>query len=217
MPGSPYLFRLTLSGAGGILIALALLWLMQLMVINDNDRIMEKSKRPVMEFVRLKRPSETRLKQREKPKEPPPPDKPPPQLPELELAVTKPTIKTPNIAMAMPELATSSMRFDGPYIGAVSQGPPDRDFLVLSRIPPRYPYRAERKKIEGWVKVSFIITEQGSVQDAVVIDAQPKGVFDMAALQAILKWRFKPRISDGKPVATRADQIINFKLSKRRQ
>ncbi|MCF6354405.1 MAG: energy transducer TonB [Candidatus Polarisedimenticolaceae bacterium] len=217
MPGSSYLFRLTLSGVGGILIALALLWLMQLMVINDNDQIMEKSKRPVMEFVRLKRPSETRLKQREKPKEPPPPDKPPPQLPELELAVTKPTIKTPNIAMAMPELATSSMRFDGPYIGAVSQGPPDRDFLVLSRIPPRYPYRAERKKIEGWVKVSFIITEQGSVQDAVVIDAQPKRVFDMAALQAILKWRFKPRISNGKPVATRADQIINFKLSKRRQ
>ncbi len=215
MPSSSYLFRLTLSGAGGILIALALLWLMQLMVINDDTQMMEKSKRQVMEFVRLKRPSETRLKQREKPEEPPPPDKPPPQLPELELAVTKPTLKTPNIAMAMPELSSSSMRFDGPYIGAVSQGPPDRDFMVLSRIPPRYPYRAERRKIEGWVKISFIITEQGSVQDAVVIDAQPKGVFDMAALQAILKWRFKPRIANGKPVATRADQIINFKLNKR--
>ncbi len=213
MPASSYPFRLIVSGAGGVLIALALLWLMQLMVIHDDSRMAEKSKRPVMEFVRLKRPSETRLKQREKPEEPPPPEKRPPQLPELELAVTKPTLKTPNIAMEMPELATSALRFDGPYIGAVSQGPPDREFMVLSRIPPRYPYRAERKRIEGWVKVSFVITEQGTVQDAVVIDAQPRGVFDMAALQAILKWRFKPRIRNGKPVATRADQIINFKLS----
>ncbi len=217
MPSTSYLFRLIISGAGGILIALALLWLMQLMVIKDDNPMMTKSKRPVMEFVRLKRPSETRLKQREKPEEPPPPESPPPQIPELELAVAQPAVRAPDIATAIPKLSTSTMNFDGPYIGTVSQGPPNRDFMVLSRIPPRYPYRAERKKIEGWVKVSFIITEQGTVQDAVVTDAHPKGIFDRAALQAILKWRFKPRISDGKPVATRADQIINFKLNKTRQ
>ncbi len=211
-----YLFRLIFSGIGGIIIALALLWLMQLMVVQDDSRIVMKAQRPVMEFVRLKQPSETRLKQREKPEEPPPPESPPPQIPELELAINKPTVRAPDIAMAMPELSQSAMHFDGPYIGSVRQGSPDREFMVLSRIPPRYPYRAERKKIEGWVKVSFIITAQGTVQDAVVVDAKPKGIFDRAALQAILKWRFKPRISDGKPVATRADQIINFTLNKSR-
>ena len=200
-----------------MIVALALLWLMQLMVIKDDNQVMMKSKRPVMEFVRLERSSETRLKQREKPEEPPPPESPPPQIPELELTVAKPVIKTPNIVAAMPELSTSSMNFAGPYIGAVSQGPPDRDFMVLSRIPPRYPYRAERKKIEGWVQVSFIITEQGSVKDAVVVDAKPKGIFNKAALQAILKWKFKPRITNGRPVATRADQVINFELDRGRR
>jgi len=215
MPTAAYFFRLAFSGIGGILIALSLLWLMQLMVINDDDVGMMKSQRPVMEFVRLKQSSETRLKQREKPEEPPPPEQPP-QIPEMELAVAKPVVRAPNIAMAMPELSMSAMQFDGPYIGAVAQGTPDRDFMVLSRIPPRYPYRAERKKIEGWVKVSFIITEQGSVKDAVVVDAKPRGIFDRAALQAILKWKFKPRVTDGKPVATRADQVINFELGKGR-
>jgi len=195
-----------------------LLWLMQLMVINDDNQTMTKSSRPVMEFVRLKQKSETLLKQREKPEEPPPPETPPPQAPEMELTVVQPMVRAPNIAVAMPALAASSMtNFDGPYIGAVSQGPPDRDFMALSRIPPRYPYRAERKKIEGWVKISFTITEQGTVQDAVVIDAKPEDIFDKAALQAILKWKFKPRISDGKPVATRADQTIKFGLNKRRR
>jgi len=216
MPTAAYFFRLAFSAVGGIIIALALLWLMQLMVINDDNVGVMKSQRPVMEFVRLKHPSETRLKQREKPEEPPPPELPP-QIPEMELAVAKPVARAPNITMPMPELNMSAMSFDGPYIGAVNQGAPDRDFMVLSRIPPRYPYRAERKKIEGWVKVSFIITEQGSVKDAVVVNAKPKGIFDRAALQAILKWKFKPRITNGKPVATRADQVINFELDRSRK
>ncbi|VAX11444.1 hypothetical protein MNBD_GAMMA26-2513 [hydrothermal vent metagenome] len=199
------------------MVALALLWLMQLMVIKDDDRVVVKSKRPVMEFVRLKRQAETRLKQREKPEEPPPLETPPPQIPELEPAAFKPTVNAPNIAVKMPKLAASAMSFAGPYIGAVHQGPTDRDFMALSRIPPRYPYRAERRKIEGWVKTSFIITEQGRVQDAVVVDAKPKDIFDKAALQAILKWKFKPRISNGKPVASRADQVINFELNRERR
>ncbi len=208
-----YTPRLAFSGVGGIIAALALLWLMQVMVIKDDDRVKIRSQRPVMEFVRLSRPPKTRIKQREMPEKPPPPEPPPPQMPELNPAIAKPAMIAPDIAMAMPELNASAMNFTGPYVGAVSQGPPDRDFMPLSRIPPRYPYRAKRKKTEGWVKVSFIITEQGRVHNAVVIDAQPKGVFDKAALQAILKWKFKPRITNGKPRKAHADQVINFRLA----
>ncbi len=213
MTSISYTSRLAFSGMGGVIAALALLWLMQLMVIKDDGRVGIKPQRPVMEFVRLNRPPKTRLKQREMPEKPPPPEAPPPQIPELDLAIIKPATIAPDIAMAMPELNASPMNFAGPYIGAVSQGPPDRDFMPLSRIPPRYPYRAERKRIEGWVKVSFIITEQGTVHNAVVIDAKPKGIFDKAALQAILKWKFKPRIINGKPKTARADQVINFTLT----
>ena len=64
-----------------------------------------------MGFIPLKQQSETRLKQREKPEEPPPPESPPPQTPQLELVVAKLTVRAPD----MPEL----MNFDGSYIGAV--------------------------------------------------------------------------------------------------
>lgn len=209
-----FLLRLGVSALGGLASALFLLWLMQAMVMGDDDLVAAKAERPVMEFVRLKRESQTRLKQREKPEEPPPPEAAPPQMPELKLATAKPRIQAPAIDLAVPDLA---MSFDGPFIGAVRQGPPDRDFMVVSRIPPRYPYQAERRKIEGWVKVSFEITEQGTVKDAVVIAAEPEGVFDQAALQAILKWKFQPRIVDGKAVAVRADQVINFQLDEKRR
>ncbi len=215
MAASPYILRIIFAGAGGLFTALSLLWLMQLMIIDDNDQMGAKTKRLAMEFVRLKRSSETQLKQREKPVEPPPPETQPPQIPELKLALTKPTIMAPSIVLSLPDLVMSDMAFDGPYIGKVHQGPPDRDFMVLSRIPPHYPVRAQRRGIEGWVKVAFIITEQGSVKDAVVVEAKPKRIFDRAALRAILRWKFKPRIIDGKPIAVQANQVIEFLLDKK--
>lgn len=187
--------------------ALSLLWVMQLLVLNDANVHQVKDDRPVFEFVRLKHDNETRLKKREMPQPPPPPETPPPQLPELKLAVIKPVLSAPEISMTMPGIG---MAFD-------MESTPSREFMAISRIPPRYPYRAERKGIEGWVKVSFEITEQGFVKNVVAIDAKPSGIFDSAAIQAVLKWRFKPRIINGKPVSVRAEQTVNFRLNRKRR
>lgn len=189
------------------MVALSLLWVMQLLVMNDDNALQVKDDRPVFEFVRLKHDNETRLKKREMPEQPPIPETPPPQLPELKLAAIKPVFNAPDISMAMPDIGIS-----------IDMGTaPSREFMAISRIPPRYPYRAERKGIEGWVKVSFEITEQGFVKNVVVIDAKPSGVFDSAAIQAVLKWRFKPRVINGKPVSVRAEQMVNFRLNRERR
>jgi protein TonB len=76
-----------------------------------------------------------------------------------------------------------------------------------------YPRRAAIAKIEGYVTVEFTITETGSVADPSVVDAKPPRVFDREAIRAILKWKFKPRIVDGQPVARRATQTLDFKLA----
>ena len=47
----------------------------------------------------------------------------------------------------------------------------------------------------------------------VVIEAEPEGVFDNAAIRAVSRWRFKPRIENGKAVAVRAEQMVTFKLA----
>ena len=37
-------------------------------------------------------------------------------------------------------------------------------------------------------------------------------MFNREALRAILRWKFKPRFIDGKPVDRRGRQVIEFKL-----
>ncbi len=138
------------------------------------------------------------------------PEETPPSRPELQqTSLAKPRFQAPNISFTAPDVP---LALAGPYIGPVRQGPADRDFMVVSRMPPQYPYRAQRRGIEGWVKVSLLITEQGTVQDVVVVEARPEGVFDNAALQAVMKWKFKPRIQHGQAVAVRAEQVVTFKL-----
>ena len=87
--------------------------------------------------------------------------------------------------------------------------------MPVSRTPPRYPYQAKRRGIEGWVRVSFTVTEDGTVADAVVEDADPPGVFEKAALAAVYQWKFKPRIVDGKATRGRAEQRVEFELKQR--
>jgi len=90
----------------------------------------------------------------------------------------------------------------------------DRDVLVQLRIPPLYPPSAESRGIEGWVRVQFTITATGSVRDARVVSAEPRGVFDEAALTAIARWRYNPRIVDGVPVESVGMQTeIQFELA----
>jgi len=86
--------------------------------------------------------------------------------------------------------------------------------MALARTPPQYPYQAARRGIEGWVRVSFRVTETGTVEDVVVLESEPAGVFDRAAVRAVYKWKFKPRIINGEAEAARAEQVIEFELNK---
>jgi periplasmic protein TonB len=62
--------------------------------------------------------------------------------------------------------------------------------LVSKRVPT-YPPRAERRGIEGWVHMSFVIQPDGSVDEVKVLDAEPQGVFDREAVAALKMWRFE--------------------------
>lgn len=94
-------------------------------------------------------------------------------------------------------------------------GAGEGDALALLKVAPQYPRKAALAGKEGWVKVEFTITGSGTVVDPVVLDSKPRRVFDRAALKAIRKWRFKPRVVNGEPVERRAEQTIEFKLSQR--
>lgn len=74
--------------------------------------------------------------------------------------------------------------------------------LPIVKVAPVYPDRAIKEGIEGHVLLGFVVTETGAVRDAVVLEAKPSGVFEQAALNAVAKFKYKPRIVDGLPVET---------------
>ena len=73
--------------------------------------------------------------------------------------------------------------------------------IPLLRQAPDYPQRLRARGIEGWVVVSFTITETGATADAVVLDSNPPGAFDAAALRAIARYKYHPQLIAGRPVA----------------
>ena len=58
--------------------------------------------------------------------------------------------------------------------------------------------------------VDFIVQADGRLRDATLIEAQPTGTFDAVAIATVLKWKFKPRVLDGRAVEWRASQKIYF-------
>lgn len=84
--------------------------------------------------------------------------------------------------------------------------------VLLEKVDPKYPRRAIVRNIEGWVKVEFTVTVEGTVSDPKVIAAEPAEIFDDSALTAISQFRFKPKTVGGAAVSQRATQTMQYKL-----
>jgi TonB family protein len=70
---------------------------------------------------------------------------------------------------------------------------------------------ARRQKYEGVCLISVIIDAQGNPQTPRVVRRLGMGL-DEKALQAVMKYRFKPARKDGRPVAVRISVMVNFRL-----
>jgi TonB family protein len=75
---------------------------------------------------------------------------------------------------------------------------------VLRREPTVYPPRALQDFVSGWVELEFTVAKDGSVQDVIVIEAEPRRTFDSSAIAALRRYRYAPVIRDGQPVPQRA-------------
>ena len=67
-----------------------------------------------------------------------------------------------------------------------------------------YPADARTSGVEGRVVVRYDVTAAGTVANAVVVESEPRGVFDAAALDAVRSWRFRPMVDRGEVVAAPA-------------
>jgi TonB family protein len=78
---------------------------------------------------------------------------------------------------------------------------------------PAYPARARERNVEGWVDLEFTVTKDGTTRDAVVRGAEPANTFDRAAVDAVKRWRYEPRVVNGAVVEQRVEARLRFQLS----
>ena len=77
----------------------------------------------------------------------------------------------------------------------------------------RYPPSAKKNGVRGYVVLSVLVGIDGSVNQVQVLESNPSGIFDAAALQGIQAWRFEPAKYKGDTVKVWAKQRIRFDLS----
>lgn len=80
----------------------------------------------------------------------------------------------------------------------------------ISARDPVYPADALRQRVRGEVELEFTIAPGGNVRDIEVVHAEPQGVFDAAATEALAQWRFRPRFVNGQAVAQRSTVTMRF-------
>lgn len=163
-------------------------------LVQSGDRAQEEVEESIVVEVNSTPPkSAAETRKRVPPPPPPPPKAPPkPQAPE-------PNVDAGNQGMSfeMPavNLGGTNTGMSAPGAGFARDG----DATPIVRIEPKYPIQAARDGKEGWVILSFTINEIGGVEDVKVVEAEPKRIFDKEARRALRKWKYKPKVVDGKP------------------
>ena len=174
----------------GSVVTVGLLYLMQAAISNEENPLNEAPPTFDFEVIRLMEDTEPRPKP-PKQKPPPPPDEFPPDIPEPEHVLDGPE----GWSKYKPNTVTPTKTDFGPgvYSGV-------GEYLPIVKVQPKYPRTAAQRGIEGYVIVQFTVTENGNVENPTVVESYPRGVFDRAATQAALKFKYRPRVVDGTPI-----------------
>ncbi len=196
--------RYVISIGIGAAVTFSLLFLMQLLIATGRGALTEAATFRITDFVRIER---NEVIETVKPK----PEKPPePEIP--------PDMPTPNNAdnfdnaMAV-SLSAPSLNANL-NIGSIGFGVSDGEYLPIVKVAPVYPSRALSRGLEGNCILEFTVTRTGTVQDVMTVECT-SSLFERAATQAALKFKYKPRVIDGEPVDVRGVQhLITFLIER---
>ncbi len=187
--------RIGVSIPLAVAVTIALFWLMNYLITHGMDAITEEVQGAAIDFTRVDRDESIQAKDRQLPDRPDKPDAPPPPPP-MNLA-TNTAPNSGGLGINAPALSRG-LNLDRSGLAA----PTDGDAIPLVRVPPQYPQRAASRGINGWVQLEFTIMESGGVEDIIVVAAEPTGYFERAAERALARWKYKPKIVDGRPRPT---------------
>jgi len=83
-----------------------------------------------------------------------------------------------------------------PVLTSGTLGNVDSGLINIINAQPDYPIAASQKGLEGYVIVSFDVTELGTVDNVEILETS-SSVFNRAAIKAAYRSRYKPKTVDG--------------------
>ena len=81
-------------------------------------------------------------------------------------------------------------------------------------VAPQFPDVARARGIDGWVDLQFVVGVDGTVSDLAVVGAEPVGIFEQAALDAVRHWRYRPVVRDGQAVSQPTRVRVRFTVQR---
>lgn len=82
---------------------------------------------------------------------------------------------------------------------------------LTRKVMPVYPALAKAARVEGVVEFSAIISRDGEIENLQLVKGHPLLV--QAAREAVLQWRYRPTLLNGKPVEVITSIVVHFQLT----
>ncbi len=82
--------------------------------------------------------------------------------------------------------------------------------LLIKKVQPVYPEEAKHAHIQGTVVLQAVINKTGDVVDLEVVSGPIELV--VSAVNAVRKWKYRPYLLMGKPVAVSTQIVVNYVL-----
>ena len=90
----------------------------------------------------------------------------------------------------------------------------DRPLQLVKGADPQYPVAARQAGVEGYVTLSYAVSAEGVVSNVAIVESEPAGVFDAAAVAAVQRWRYNAPQQAGQAVAVeRVTSTLRFALA----
>ena len=184
--------RYCLAIAVGSFAAVSLLWVMQYLIASGQAAVTEARETGFIEFVRVEKPPVVNTKDK-RPKRPPRPEDEPPVFP----SEVRDDVGDGPAMPAPPEDPAAEVGFSD-ELGNLRLA--EGDYLPLVRVLPEFPRTALSRGLEGYCDLEFTVTPLGTTADVRVIHCT-NSVFERNSIRAVLKYRYKPRVVNGTPIA----------------
>ncbi|EJS2611554.1 energy transducer TonB [Vibrio alginolyticus] len=204
--------RLLLALPASLLISVSLFSFMAWMVDKGNQRAPEASEAVRFDMVMVENEADVQRRQRSVPEQPEPPQAPEPMdLSQADTQMEPMSQMAPVSALGL-NTALEGIAISAPNLKGTMG---NQQALPLYRVDPRYPSKALKRRVEGYVIMRFTIDATGRPKDIEVIEAEPERMFEREAIRALKKWKYQPKVEDGVSIEQFGQTAkVEFKLAK---